>query len=98
MQICNRVIFDKPTGVIIYQTGEHRGAVAPHPDITEIDFIDVPFGSIDYKNSYIESIDVSTQKPIIKMFPSQEAEEQRRIRELEDALLLQTDLENGGIL
>jgi len=98
MNIGNRVYFDKNSGVIIHQTLEQTGNVSPHPTITKIDYMDIPFGSIDYKKNYIESIDILTQQPIIKSFPIQESDEQRRIRELEDALLMQTDLENGGIL
>lgn len=97
MQICNRVIFDKPTGVIFYQTGEHQGEVTPHPNVTEIDFIDIPFGSIDYNTHYIDSID-EEGNPVIMSYDNPESEEQRKIRELEDALLIQTENEVGGIL
>lgn len=96
MQICNRVFFDIPTGVIIYQTGEHLGEVAPHPNVTDINFIDIPFGSINYDTHYIESID-ENGKPIVKAKELTPAEmENKKLKE--DILLLQTDANEGGIL
>jgi len=94
----NRVYFNQENGVIIHQTLEQSGNISPHPTIIKIDYMDIPFGLIDYKVNYIESIDVSTQQPIIKSFPIQETEEQKHIRELEDALLIQAENEVGGIL
>lgn len=93
----NRVIFDPVTGKIVFQTGEAEGDINPHEEWNALEYIDVPYGSIDYSKSYIDRID-EEGNPVIISYNISETEEQHRIRELEDALLLQTDLENGGIL
>lgn len=98
MQICNRIFFDKPTGVLIYQTGEHQGTVSPHHEVTEIDFIDIPFGSINYDTHFIESIDAEGN-PVIKEYPKELTPiEIENAKLKEDILLLKTENEVGGIL
>ena len=97
MQLDNRVIYNTRTGTIIYQTGEATGDVVPHDTDLQLAYLDIPYGSVDYSKCYIQRID-EDGNPVIMTYDISETEEQRRIRELEDALLLQTDLENGGIL
>lgn len=46
----------------------------------------------------IVGVNVETRQAILEELPVVESEEQRRIRELEDELLLQADAELGGIL
>lgn len=92
----NRIIYDATTGRIEHQTLDSRGT-APHAEITELIYLDLPYGYIDYRKSYIESIDLETGLPIVKDFEL--TDEQKRIKELEeDVELLKADEENGGIL
>jgi len=44
MQLDNRVIYNKLTGTIIYQSGEGKGDVVPHEKEVELDYIDIPYG------------------------------------------------------
>ena len=97
MQIGNRIIFDQD-GEVVYQTGEMRGDVLPRKEITELHFVDLEFGSINFETHRIIGIDVETKQPILEAVKIVETEEQKRIRELEDALLLVADAETGGIL
>ena len=60
--------------------------------------IDLPFGYADWSMNIISHVDVTTGTPVLMPKPPRMTEEQRRIRELEDALLLQADAEVGGIL
>ena len=70
-------------------------SVSGRKSITSIGYVDVPFGFTD--NKILKGFD-TVKKELIYEEINTETEEQRRIRELEDALLLQADLENGGIL
>lgn len=91
----NRVFYYE-SGEIILQTGESTGDLLPHSD-NEVRYIDLQYGSIDYSKFKIVGIDVETLQPILEAI-NNETEEQKRIRELEDALLLSADAETGGIL
>lgn len=89
-------MFYTQDGTIIHQTGEFQSTVNPHHDITEVNFVDIPYGSTNGFD--IVKIDVETKKPILEATPVYESPEQKHIRELEDALLLQAENEIGGIL
>lgn len=93
MNIGNRVIFDQD-GEIILQMGEMTGDVLPRKEITNLYSLDFEYGQ--FKDKKIVGIDISTMQPILEdIIPS---DEQKRIKELEDALLLQVESEIGGIL
>ncbi|MEK4121949.1 hypothetical protein [Lysinibacillus sp. FSL K6-0102] len=97
-ELGNRVIFDTVTGRIVHQFGEAKGVVVPHEDINGLDYVDLPYGIVG-ANEFLVSINPDTKEPIIEAYPEPElTDEQKRIRELEDTLLLQTDNEIGGIL
>ncbi|GLC87479.1 hypothetical protein [Lysinibacillus piscis] len=96
-RVGNRIFYNKSTGNIIFQTGEAEGNVVPHDDTIEITYLDIPFGTMDYVKSYVSKID-ENGNPVVKNYDIPETAEQRRIRELEDALLLATENEVGGIL
>ncbi|VTR07093.1 Uncharacterised protein [Clostridioides difficile] len=55
MNRANRIIYDQ-TGKILLQTGEATGDILEHDTITELHYIDVEYGNIDYSKQYIESI------------------------------------------
>ncbi|WP_324728772.1 hypothetical protein VO178_19465 [Lysinibacillus fusiformis] len=97
----NRIICDQDGG-IIFSTGEVVGIseadVVPRKNITSLHCIDLEYGYMDYTQNRIAKIDLNTMQPIIEKIPVLESEEQKRIRELEDAFLLQADNEIGGIL
>ncbi len=91
MKIGRRIIFDQD-GEIIAIYGETEGDVIPRKDITKIDYIDIPFKSID-DNCYTEKIDVVNNMPIIKELKKELTKEQKRIQELENQLLLSVNQE-----
>jgi len=97
MQVGNRIIFDQD-GDIVFQTGEMQGDVLSRKEITELNFIDLDYGAIDYAREELVSVDIINKKVITKQIPIPESLEQQRIRELEDQLILAEDAAAGGIL
>ncbi|AXU84468.1 hypothetical protein HMPREF3081_05985 [Clostridium sp. HMSC19D02] len=95
MNRANRIIYDQ-TGKILFQTGEATGDVLEHDTITELHYIDVGYGNIDYSKQYIESINPITKELILKDIPIYLSEEEKRIQELENQLLLSVNQEIGG--
>ncbi|HEK4578289.1 TPA: hypothetical protein SOK52_003218 [Clostridioides difficile] len=81
----NRIIYDR-TGNIWLQTGEATGDIQEWSKITELNFLDVEFGSIDYSKQYIESINPVTKEPIIKDIEVILTDEQKRLQALEKEL------------
>ncbi|HBF1990687.1 TPA: hypothetical protein KOO84_002535 [Clostridioides difficile] len=81
----NRIIYDQ-TGNIWLQTGEATGDIQEWSKITELNFLDVEFGSIDYSKQYIESINPVTKEPVIKDIPIILTDEQKRLQALEKEL------------
>ncbi|EGT4836539.1 hypothetical protein I4P46_02405 [Clostridioides difficile] len=97
MNRANRIIYDQ-TGKILLQTGEATGEVLPHDNITELSFLDIEYGSIDYSKQYIESINPTTKELILKDIPIYLSEEEKRIQELENQILIAENEKVGGIL
>ncbi|WP_445480466.1 hypothetical protein ACULLL_10025 [Lysinibacillus irui] len=97
----NRIICDQD-GEIIFSTGEVVGIreadVVPRKSITSLHCVDLEYGYMDYTQNRITKIDLNTMQPVVEKIPVLETEEQKRIRELEDAFLIQADKEVGGIL
>ena len=85
MNRANRIIYDQ-TGNIWLQTGEATGDIQEWSKITELNFLDVEFGSIDYSKQYIESINPVTKEPIIKDIEVILTDEQKRLQALEKEL------------
>ncbi|MDI3040948.1 hypothetical protein QJK96_07330 [Clostridioides difficile] len=96
MKIGRRIIFDQD-GEIIAIFGEMEGDVIPRKIITKLDYIDIPFKSID-DNCYIEKIDVVNNVLIIKEIKIELTEEQQRMQELENQLLIAENEKVGGLL
>ena len=94
MPVGNR-IYHNQHGRILFIAGEINEADTPRDENEIVSFIDVEYGSIDYYKTMIVGVDVEKKTVILEPI---ETEEQRRIRELEDALLLQAENEVGGIL
>ncbi|HBF0287458.1 hypothetical protein [Clostridioides difficile] len=97
MNRTNRIIYDQ-TGKILLQTGEATGDVLEHDEITELHCIDIPYGSVDYNKNRIIGINIGTKQPILEEIPVYLTEEQKRIQELENQLLLNENEKVGGIL
>lgn len=94
----SRVIYDVGTGYIVATVGEMWGSgdIPPHHEIQELAYVDLPFGRIPGGRRLV-SIDTATGEPILEA--PELTEEQKRIKELEeDVLLLQVENEVGGIL
>lgn len=93
-----RIICDQD-GEIIDISGEMKGDVLDRKDIISLHHLDLDYGSINFITHKIVGVDLEMMKPILEELPIIETEEQKRIRELEeDVLLLQTENEIGGIL
>ncbi|UWD47168.1 hypothetical protein NYR90_11495 [Clostridioides difficile] len=97
MNRANRIIYDQ-TGKILLQTGEATGDVLEHDTITELHCIDVEYGSVDYAKNRITSINIETKEPILEEIPVYVSEEEKRIQELENQILIAENEKVGGIL
>ncbi|MDN9884319.1 hypothetical protein KLM16_08675 [Clostridioides difficile] len=98
MERGNRIICDQ-TGKILLQTGEATGDILEHDEITELHFVDIPYGSIDYTRNRIIGINIETKEPILEEIPTFISDEEKRIQELENQILLIAENEKvGGIL
>ncbi|HBF1907191.1 hypothetical protein [Clostridioides difficile] len=97
MDRANRIICDQ-IGKILLQTGEATGDILEHDIITELHCIDIPYGSIDYTKNRIIGINIETKEPILEEIPIFVSEEEKRIQELENQLLLNENEKVGGLL
>ena len=97
MNRANRIIYDQ-TGKILLQTGEATGDILQHDTITELHSIDVEYGSIDYTKNRIIGINIETKEPILEEIPIFVTEEEKRIQELENQLLIAENEKVGGLL
>lgn len=85
MERANRIIYDQ-SGRVWLQTGESTGDVLEHDIITELNYLDLEFGSIDYSKQYIESINPVTKELVLKDIPVILTDEQKRLQALEKEL------------
>lgn len=96
MAVGTRIIYDS-NGEVIEVYGDMEGGVSERQQWGQLDYIDIDYGQINLLTHRVIGVDVNTQQPILEVIDN-ETDEQKRIRELEDALLLATDAELGGIL
>lgn len=96
MKVGTRIIYEENTKNIVTVLHRMEGDVVERSNESLV-IVDIPFDEFDPITHLIKGID-SDGKAIIEAIPLQETEEQRKIRELEDTLLIQTDNEIGGIL
>nr|UWI48516.1 hypothetical protein NZ312_10355 [Clostridioides difficile] len=85
MNKANRIIYDQ-TGKIWLQTGEAAGDIQDFTTVTELNFIDVEYGSIDYTKQYIKSINPVTKEPVLKNIEVVLTDGQKRLEALEKEL------------
>ena len=97
MNRANRIIYDQ-TGKILLQTGEATGDILEHDIITQLHCVDVPYGSIDYTRNRIIGINIETKEPILEEIPTFISDDEKRIQELENQLLIAENEKVGGIL
>ncbi|MFJ8515319.1 hypothetical protein [Lysinibacillus xylanilyticus] len=95
INIGQRIFYNATTGDKLFTFEEASGDVQERSDIT-VDYIDLPFGAVS--NGYVSHINPVTKEAVIIKFEETLSPEQQKIKELEDALLLATDNEVGGIL
>ncbi|EQE87756.1 putative phage protein, partial [Clostridioides difficile CD69] len=60
--------------------------------------IDIEYGSIDYTRNRIIGINIETKEPILEEIPTFISDEEKRIQELENQLLIAENEKVGGIL
>ncbi|HBF8744714.1 TPA: hypothetical protein KO112_003660, partial [Clostridioides difficile] len=56
------------------------------------------YGSVDYTKSRIVGINIETKEPILEEIPVFVSEEEKRIQELENQLLISENEKVGGLL
>ncbi|MEC1177609.1 hypothetical protein P9B03_03860 [Metasolibacillus meyeri] len=96
MAVGTRIIYDAD-GQIIEVYGDMEGGVSERPQWGQLDYIDIDFGQINLMTHRVVGVNTESRTPILEEIDN-ETEEEKRIRELEDTLLLATDNEIGGIL
>ena len=93
-----RIVYDQD-GEIITILNEIKGSGVTRKEITNINHIDLEYGEIDILKERIVKVDVSTRTVVTEPIVIELTDEQKRIKELEeDVLLLQIENEIGGIL
>ncbi|MCC0716531.1 hypothetical protein [Clostridioides sp. ES-S-0077-01] len=97
MNRANRIIYNQK-GEILLQTGEATGDVLEHDEITELHCIDIEYGSIDYTKNRIVGINIETKQLILEEIPVFMSDEEKRIQELENQILLNENEKVGGLL
>lgn len=91
MQVGRRIIFDKVTGKIIMDSGEHYGDIPLLVPITELDFIDLPYGQDSDKFNRVKNgvyyVDVATKKIVFDELFDPIPTQEQQIAELQQQLL-----------
>lgn len=95
IEVGRRIFFDEE-GEIIFYEGQSKGNVPERKNIKKIEYIDLEYDYVDYDKYKIIGIDVGTKQPILEEIPICMSEEEKRIQELENQLLLAVDKELGG--
>ena len=89
-----RVFYDAANGNVVATLHRVFGGIERQP-IEQLEYLDIGFDSFDPMSQEVVSVE-NGQPVIVSIY--QESEEEKRIRELEDVLLLQAENEVGGIL
>ena len=91
MQRGNLVIYDLE-GTIFSQTGEAQGDVLPHEYPVGIPYIELPFGTLATKRLISIDVTKTPHEPIFEDVVIPKTEEQIRIEELENQVLLLSEV------
>ena len=89
-----RVFYDAANGNLVATLHRVFGGIERQP-IEQLEYLDIGFDNFDPMTHEIVSVE-NGQPVIVSIY--QESVEEKRIRKLEDALLLQAENEVGGIL
>lgn len=95
-ELPTRLFYDESDGEILSIEYGYRGAVNDRKEAEVVRVLDIPNSTFNPMKQRI--VRVENGKAIFEDLPIVETDEQKRIRELEDALLLAADNELGGIL
>ncbi|EGT5447401.1 TPA: hypothetical protein KPG21_003069 [Clostridioides difficile] len=99
MKNIGRIVFyDNDTGDILMFYGEKTVSDSININIPKIDSIELPYGSIDYTRNRLIGINVETKEPILEEIKIELTEEEKKIQELENQLLIAENEKVGGIL
>lgn len=96
MKLGNRFIYDQ-NGIILHQTGEMEGDILPRKEISELGWVELEYGSVDYEKYRITGIDVGTKQPILEEIVKDKTQKEIT-QELENQILLLENSKIGGIL
>ncbi|HBG5346185.1 TPA: hypothetical protein KQG29_003630 [Clostridioides difficile] len=97
IEVGRRIFFDED-GEIIFYEGQSRGNVPERKNIKKIEYIDLTYDYVDYEKYRIIGINIETKEPILEEIPTFVTEEEKRIIELENQILLNENEKVGGIL
>ncbi|MDO0007766.1 hypothetical protein KLM57_15895, partial [Clostridioides difficile] len=91
------IIYDNK-GKVLFQGGEGKGDLIPYDKNMKVDWLEIKYNSIDYSRYRIVSINVETREPILEEIKVELTEEEKRIQELENQLLIAENEKVGGLL
>ena len=77
----NLIIFNE-NGEILFMSGDSSGYIS-RPSVNNLDFIEIPYGTIDYSKNRILKIDVVSKKPILEEIVTELTEDEKRVQALE---------------
>ncbi|HFL2513973.1 TPA: hypothetical protein ACG3IS_001610 [Clostridioides difficile] len=97
MEIGATIIFDQD-GEIVKYIGEMQGDAISRKPIEKLDFINIDYGTIDFNKYRLVGINIETKEPILEEIPVFITEEEKRIQELENQILLNENEKVGGLL
>ncbi|ADK37888.1 TPA: hypothetical protein SHW33_003795 [Clostridioides difficile] len=97
IEVGRRIFFDEE-GEIIFYEGQSKGNVPERKNIKKIEYIDLEYDYVDYDKYKIIGINIETKQPILEEIPIYMSEEEKRIQELENQLLIAENEKVGGLL
>ncbi|MBG0156397.1 hypothetical protein I4N80_06120 [Clostridioides difficile] len=97
VEVGRRIFFDEE-GKIIFYEGQSKGNVPDRKNIKKIEYIDLEYDYVDYDKYKIIGINIETKEPILEEIPTFISDEEKRIQELENQLLIAENEKVGGIL
>ncbi|HBF5456093.1 hypothetical protein [Clostridioides difficile] len=97
IEVGRRIFFDED-GEIIFYEGQSRGNVPKRKNIKKIEYIDLEYDYVNYNKYKIIGINIETKEPILEEIKVELTEEEKRIQELENQILLNENEKVGGIL
>ncbi len=97
MEVGKLIIYDNK-GKILFQSGEGKGDLIPYDKNMKVDWLEIKYNSIDYSKYRIVGINVETKEPILEEIKVELTEEEKRIKELENQLLIAENEKVGGLL